>query len=94
MASYAWYIDGNAPTAISEYRVEHDRKYPVKVSVPSKDPWSGIREVGQASVSGSPGAFEVEFTTEEHDPRFYGVWRVDQAGTANLSEILLAIGPN
>jgi hypothetical protein len=92
MAGVAWYgIDG--PPAITDYRVDDDRQYPVKISSESDDPWAGSRDAGGAMAGGTPGAFWVEYETSDQNPRFYSVWRVDRAGAANLSEILLATGP-
>src|SRR5437879_2793542 len=95
MASYpAWYGDAG-PVALKEYRVEVDHDYPVKTSERDKDdPWSRTsRHAGLAKVSGAEGDFWVEFDTTEPNPRFYSVWKVDRAGIAILSEILMATGP-
>jgi hypothetical protein len=99
MAGIAWWLGGEGPPKISDYRVESDREYTVRVGEKSEtgDPWGGTsREAGVAKVGGTPGAFWVEFdadATGKPTPRFYSVWRVDRGGVANLNEILMATGP-
>jgi hypothetical protein len=94
MASMAWF--GNeGPPAIKEYRVDGEHWYHVKASSEKdKEPWAGTTtDVGIAKAGGAPGAFWVDFEISEPTYRFYSVWHVDKDGVANLSEILLAIGP-
>ena len=98
MAGIAWWVSGDGPPRITDYRVDSDRDYPVKTAErDSNDPWGGTsREAGVAKVGGTPGAFWVEFepgASGNPTPRFYSVWRVDRDGVANLNEILMATGP-
>lgn len=94
MAVYAWRFDYEAFSEITDYRIDSDHEYPVKVSVKSQgdDPWATSREVGKATAGGDQGAFWVEFETTERAPRFYSVWKVEKAGVAHLTDILLATG--
>ena len=96
MASMAWMGD-EGPPQITEYQVANDREYSVRVSSErgNGEPWGGTsREAGLGKVGGEPGSFWVEFETTDPNPRFYSVWRVDRSGVANLSEILMATGPD
>ena len=99
MAGIAWWVAGEGPPKISDYRVESDREYTVRVGEKSEtgDPWGETsREAGVAKVDGAPGAFWVEFDPGDlghPTPRFYSVWRVDRDGIANLNEVLMATGP-
>lgn len=94
MAAYAWRSDDEAFSGITDYRIDIDREYPVKVSVKSEggDPWATSREVGTAKAGGAPGAFWVEFETADRTPRFYSAWKVEKGGVAQLTDILLATG--
>jgi hypothetical protein len=88
MSSVAWYGD-EGPAQVTEYQVEDDRQYDVRVPAKKGDPSSGGLVVGTATVGGPPEDRWVEFDTNESNPRFYSVWHVDSTGVAHLHEVLL-----
>lgn len=88
MSSVAWYGE-DGPPQVTEYRVDPDRLYDVRVAAKSGDPTSGGLVVGAARVGGGPDVWWVDFETLEANPRFYSIWHVDAAGIAHLHEVLL-----
>jgi len=94
IASYAWRFDAAPFGQIAKYDIDSSRDYPVLISEEptADDPWTSAHEIGTARVGGTPGDFWVEFATDERNPRFYSVWRVDADAVANLTRILMATG--